>query len=116
MRIGFTFANYNNSVLSIQAAQSIAAGCGGYHCEVVIVDNASIDREKRILSERNALPAQCRVVWNQENVGYFGGLNIGLAELRKGGSRFDAIVIGNNDLVFEPEFFSALLAEFKLLG
>jgi GT2 family glycosyltransferase len=116
MRIGFTFTNYNNSKLSIQAAQSIAASRGACHCEIVIVDNASNDRERPILGEQGVLPAHCKVIWNADNVGYFGGLNTGLTELQKEGNRFDAIVIGNNDLVFEPEFFSALEAEKEKLA
>ncbi len=105
MRIGFAFTNYNNSALSIQAAQSIAANCGEWECEIVLVDNASAQEERRILAEPGALPANCAVMWNERNVGYFDGLNIGVAALKEINQHFDAIVIGNNDLVFGQEFF-----------
>lgn len=108
MKVGFTFTNYNNSALSIQAAQSIAANHGDCDYEIVLVDNASTEQERRVLAEPGVLPAHCRVIWNTENVGYFNGLNIGMAALRHGESDFDAIVIGNNDLVFEPDFFEAM--------
>jgi GT2 family glycosyltransferase len=107
MRIGFTFTNYNNSELSIQAAHSIAASHGDCEYDIVLVDNASTDQQCRVLGAPGALPEGCSVVWNAENVGYFNGLNIGIAALRRNGA-YDAIVIGNNDLVFEPSFFTAL--------
>ncbi|UVE19038.1 glycosyltransferase [Pseudomonas sp. LS44] len=108
MKIGFTFTNYNNSRLSIQAAQSIAANHGDCDYEIVLVDNASTDEERMILSPSGALPVHCTVLWNPYNVGYFDGLNLGMAALLKRASQYDAIVIGNNDLVFEPEFFEGL--------
>lgn len=116
MRIGFTFTNYNNSSLSIQAAQSIAANCGDCEYGIVLVDNASAQQERRILAESGVLPANCAVIWNEKNVGYFAGLNIGVAALKKTSEHYDAIVIGNNDLVFGQEFFSGLKAVGKLLA
>lgn len=108
MKIGFTFTNYNNSRLSIQAAQSIAANHGDYEYEIVLVDNASTDEERSILAEPGALPLYCSVIWNERNVGYFDGLNIGITALQDLSSQYDAIIIGNNDLVFEPDFFNGL--------
>lgn len=108
MKIGFTFTNYNNSALSIQAAQSIAANHGEHSYEIVLVDNASTESERRILAEPGALPPHCRVLWNATNLGYFDGLNMGVDALRAGNEQFDAIVIGNNDLVFEQAFFAGI--------
>jgi GT2 family glycosyltransferase len=108
MKIGFTFTNYNNSALSIQAAQSIAANHGDCAYEIVLVDNASTEAERRILAAPGVLPAHCRVIWNPTNVGYFDGLNLGIDALRETMPDADAIVIGNNDLVFEPVFFAGI--------
>lgn len=108
MKLGFTFTNYNNSLLSIQAAQSIASNRGEYDYEIVLVDNASTEHERKILAEPGALPPNCRVLWNTANVGYFAGLNLGIDALLDGGAHFDAIVIGNNDLVFDLAFFSGI--------
>ncbi|MCZ8076091.1 MAG: hypothetical protein CFE41_09330 [Burkholderiales bacterium PBB2] len=108
MKIGFTFTNYNNSALSIQAAQSIASNHGLDNYEIVFVDNASTEQERSILAAPGALPANCRIIWNETNVGYFEGLNLGIEALRVQDQKHDVIVIGNNDLVFEPSFFAGL--------
>lgn len=108
MKIGFTFTNYNNSALSIQAARSIAEHHGEHAYELVLVDNASTEQERRILAEPGALPPGCRVIWNPTNVGYFDGLNLGIAALRESMPDADAIVIGNNDLVFDADFFAGM--------
>lgn len=109
MKIGFTFTNYNNSALSIQAAHSIAENHGEHEYEIVLVDNASTEAERFILAEPGALPDNCRVIWNSVNVGYFDGLSHGVDALRERANDFDAIVIGNNDLVFEVAFFEGLV-------
>lgn len=116
MKIGFTFTNYNNSRLSIQAAQSIAANHGDCEYEIVLVDNASIDAERQILATPGELPARCTVLWNACNVGYFDGLNLGMAALHDRAPHYDAIVIGNNDLVFERDFFDGLKRRSEVLA
>lgn len=116
MKIGFTFTNYNNSRLSIQAAQSIAANHGDCDYEIVLVDNASTDEERLILSATSALPEHCTVLWSASNVGYFDGLNLGIVALHKLASQYDVIVIGNNDLVFEPKFFEGLKRHAEVLA
>lgn len=108
MKIGFVFTNYNNSLLSVQAAQSIATHHGDCDYQILLVDNASNEPERSILAAPGALPPHCEVVWNADNIGYFGGLNLGLAALRTEASDYDVIVIGNNDLVFDADFFAAL--------
>lgn len=108
MKIGFTFTNYNNSRLSIQAAQSIAKNNRGCDYQIVLVDNASTEEERHILAAPGVLPPHCKVLWNPQNVGYFDGLNLGIAALREQNANYDAIVIGNNDLVFESAFFEGM--------
>jgi GT2 family glycosyltransferase len=108
VRIGFTFTNYNNSRLSIQAAQSIAANHGVHEYDIVLVDNASNEEERQILAASGALPPGCTVLWNSRNAGYFEGLNLGMAALHERAPHYDVVVIGNNDLVFERDFFEGL--------
>lgn len=108
MKVGFTFTNFNNSQLSIQAAQSIAANHGDCEYDIVLVDNASNESEREILAAEGALPARCAVLWSASNTGYFTGLNLGMAALHEKAPCFDAVVIGNNDLVFERDFFVGL--------
>jgi GT2 family glycosyltransferase len=116
LKIGFTFTNYNNSHLSIQAAQSIAANHGDCEYDIVLVDNASTESEREILGAEGALPERCSVLWSASNTGYFGGLNLGMAALFEGAPCYDAVVIGNNDLVFGPDFFEGLQRRSDLLA
>jgi GT2 family glycosyltransferase len=81
MKIGFAFTNYNNSLLSIQAAKSISENKGDFDCRIILVDNSSKEDEKNILMESGALPSICSVLWSPINVGYFAGLNLGIDEL-----------------------------------
>lgn len=111
MKVGFIFTNYNNSILSVQLAQSIAASHGECQYEIIFVDNNSIESERIILGEPGALPSHCSVIWNSVNVGYFDGLNIGISEFLGREVHYDAIIIGNNDLIFDDTFFSALKNE-----
>ncbi len=115
MKIGFTFTNYNNSRLSIQAAQSIAFNHGDCDYEIVLVDNASTEDERRILAAPGALPHRCTVLWSTRNVGYFGGLNMGIEALQVRAAHYDAIVVGNNDLMFERDFFDGLKSRIETL-
>lgn len=105
MKIGFVFTNYNNSKLSIQAARSIADSARDCDFDIVIVDNASKEQERTILAEPGILPSSCFVLWSETNTGYFGGLNLGIDQLKKRNGDLDAVVIGNNDLVFDYAFF-----------
>lgn len=116
MKIGFAFTNYNNSYLSIQAVRSIVDSAFDCEVDIVIVDNASSKAERLILSDLDSLPSCCFVHWNETNVGYFDGLNIGMDILLKRNSDLDAIVIGNNDLVFDHDFFINMKARLQTFG
>lgn len=115
MKIGFVFTNYNNSALSIQAAQSIASSHGEHEYEIVLVDNASNEEERQILKSSGVLPQRCRILWNSCNVGYFDGLNLGIRALNDYAINYDAIVIGNNDLVFDHAFFDGMQRRQEIL-
>lgn len=110
MNIGFVFTNYNNSLLTIQAIHSILKSAGSSDVEIVIVDNASTGSEREVLASGAAeFPdALVRIVWNDENVGYFAGLNCGLDALMRPYGFYDFVVIGNNDLIFDVVFFDTL--------
>lgn len=49
------------------------------------------------------------VVASSENLGYFGGLNLGIKYLRERCGDLDAVVIGNNDLLFAEDFVDSLV-------
>jgi GT2 family glycosyltransferase len=105
MKIGFVFTNYNNTHYTMQAIKSIYDDCGGHQPVVVIVDNASNAAEvAALIACREKFP-EVRYIFNKKNVGYFAGLNCGLDLLIEREAYLDCIVVGNNDLVFPPQFF-----------
>jgi GT2 family glycosyltransferase len=107
MKVGFVFTNYNNSLLTVQAINSIETNKSDCACSIVIIDNCSTDIERDILFN-NILSSSVKVVFNKINIGYFPGLNLGIDELIKNHFDFDLIVIGNNDLVFDRSFFQSI--------
>lgn len=104
MKIGFVFTNYNNSQLTRETVTSIARSGNGLNSVVVIVDNnsdaADVDRLREIERDVEGVT----LVLNDQNVGYFPGLNVGIRYLRDRYADLDCIVAGNNDLLF-PETF-----------
>ena len=78
--------------------------------ELIIVDNASTDgsfeRIKRFLEERRVSDVRVRIIRNDKNLGYAGGMNVGW-EARDPDSKYVAFV--NNDLVATPESLAKLV-------
>ncbi|HTK55243.1 MAG TPA: glycosyltransferase [Gemmatimonadales bacterium] len=104
MRVGFVFTNYNNSSFTREAIASLRAGTRWPETEVVIVDNRSNETDVAALREMTAGVGNVTLLLNPENVGYFPGLNIGLRHLRQAHPDLAHVVVGNNDLVFPPDF------------
>jgi GT2 family glycosyltransferase len=108
MRIGFVCTNYNNSRYSRAATASLHDGGSMADVHCVIVDNNSREQDVAALKEiRRDYPA-VELLLHGENVGYFAGLNLGIAHLRARWPDLQHIVVGNNDLVFAPDFVGAL--------
>lgn len=109
MQFGLTFINYNNSGYTRKLLDSLSRIEPPEAFQVVIVDNASTD------AERDRLVAMCKgrpnvsLHLNDRNVGYFAGLNCGIAELRRLHPELEYIVVGNNDLEFPPDFLRSIL-------
>lgn len=114
MKIGFVFTNYNNSQYTRKAIHSISLNENWNNCYIVIVDNCSKQADIEQLEAIKKDYPSIRLVLNQENVGYFKGLNIGLTLLRDTVKDLDHIVIGNNDLVFPVDFCRMIEANSQL--
>jgi GT2 family glycosyltransferase len=108
LNLGFVFTNFNNSQLTLNALKSIKEGFIGGEYSVVVVDNDSSEIEKKILADGVGCHPDVQIIFNNKNVGYFNGLNIGINSLRENKSKLQFIVVGNNDLTFESTFFSAM--------
>jgi GT2 family glycosyltransferase len=103
MRLAYICTNYNNSQETVAAAKSLLEN-GGHEYRIIVVDNDSANSERQQLSDLQANHAEVDVVFNPDNVGYFGGLNVGLRRLKDTYADFEYVVVGNNDLLFPAGF------------
>jgi GT2 family glycosyltransferase len=69
--------------------------------EILIVDDASGSETAAFL---DGLPAPVRVIRNRENLGFAAGNNLAVSQ-----ARGQWLVLINNDLVFQPGWFEALI-------
>lgn len=103
MKIGYVCTNYNNSALTREAVCSLLKN-GADQFRVVVVDNNSDKENVEALKSLANEFEQVELILNDENVGYFRGLNLGIRHLRANQPDFQIMVVGNNDLVFPPDF------------
>jgi GT2 family glycosyltransferase len=103
MTLGFVCTNYNNAAYTREAVASLHRG-GSAGVRIAVVDNqsgaADVDELRSLAREYPAVD----LILNERNVGYFPGLNIGIAHLRERYPDVDVLAVGNNDLVFSPGF------------
>lgn len=108
MNVGFVFTNFNNSNYTRDVVVSICKSFSGANVRIVIVDNASCHAEVcRLQNIAQEFPC-VKMIYNDKNVGYFRGLNLGIAYLRMDSVPLNYIVIGNNDLLFPNNFVDQL--------
>ncbi|HAS6158945.1 TPA: glycosyltransferase [Vibrio vulnificus] len=103
LKIGFVFTNYNNTKYTELALESISKSDSS-EAPVVIVDNSS---ESNCITELTKVCERFEnayLILNDENIGYFKGLNTGIAQGRKQFPEVDYWIIGNNDLSFPSNF------------
>lgn len=114
-RIGFVMTNYNNAVYTRGAVESLVKSPQWTQCEVVVVDNNSQPIDVAALERlKNEYP-RIHLVLNDENIGYFPGLNVGIRYLRERYADLGVMVVGNNDLVFPQDVVESLWAISPLL-
>lgn len=104
MKIGYVCTNYNNSSYTRAAIASLVAGSRASDVCIVVVDNKSNDEDVALLREIGREFPDVELLFSPENVGYFPGLNLGLRHLRQRWPEIEHVVVGNNDLVFPPDF------------
>lgn len=97
-RVSVLIVNYNGEKL-LPACVSSVLGAVGNFAEVVVVDNGSRDKSIEILNRFSGI----RVVRNNENLGFAGGNNSGLAACSG-----DYILLLNNDTIVPPDFLQVL--------
>jgi GT2 family glycosyltransferase len=75
---------------------------GGEDVDVIVVDNASDD------GTAEAITGRAEVIRNERNLGYAGGMNVGIRRALERG--VDAVLLLNNDVELEPGAIDALVA------
>lgn len=110
MKIGFVFTNFNNSQVTREAIHSISLNDYWDDSFIVIVDNKSDENDIELLKGIQLDFPNIRLILNNENSGYFRGLNFGIKYLRDNHKNINYIIIGNNDLVFPPDFIKSIYA------
>lgn len=92
---------YNGRDLLPRCLESVFEDAGDLGVEVIVVDNASRDGTPEMVAE---LFPSVRLIANEENVGYGGGLNAGIAEAR---GRY--LLVLNQDIAVKPGSLRALV-------
>ncbi|WP_040194945.1 glycosyltransferase family 2 protein [Clostridium culturomicium] len=102
----FTFiaVNYNNSHFTIDYINSVNNIIIDKEDEVriIIVDNASKRQDLMEVKKYSENIGNVSIIESEVNLGYFKGLNLGIAEALKKNRK--NIIIGNNDLAFDENF------------
>jgi len=109
MNLGFIFTNYNNSDVTIEAVKTILVIKDTKNLKIIIVDNNSSILEKNKLINEFDNNFSVHLILNENNLGYFNGLNCGIELMKQIKFHFDFLIIGNNDLLFSPKFGEQLL-------
>jgi GT2 family glycosyltransferase len=105
----FIFTNYNNSSFSKDVVKSIRSLDLKKDIKIILVDNASNNKQREELDKIKKVYKNVHIIYNNPNVGYFRGLNIGISYARANWPRYQYFIIGNNDLIFPKSFLKRLL-------
>lgn len=97
----FVAVNFNNSELTISYIESIFA-LNNKNCHIIIIDNNSDAKDIEQLEIYCQKFITIVLIKNDKNIGYFPALNIGLSHIKR--AEEDYVIIGNNDLSFNPDF------------
>jgi GT2 family glycosyltransferase len=116
MKLGYVCTNFNNSHFTVEAVRSLVSSAAGVHeVRIVVVDNLSSAEDRATLKKLADEFSCVDVLLNDENVGYFPGLNCGIRYIRKNYPDIQHLIVGNNDLIFAPEFCDQVNAQRKML-
>lgn len=117
MRLAYVCTNFNNSHFTVDAVRSLVVSAGSAHeLRVVVIDNQSAPEQVETLRVLAAeFPTIVDLLLNEQNVGYFPGLNCGIRRMRERYPGVQHLVIGNNDLLFPADFCGRVERHLELL-
>jgi GT2 family glycosyltransferase len=93
-KYSFVILNFNNALRTAVAVDSIVERYSIEH-EIIIVDNNSSDDDKKLLKMIKKDFEFIKLIYNVENLGFSGGMNVGITE-----ASGDYIILCNNDICF----------------
>lgn len=108
MKFVFIAVNYNGSIHTENYLQSLQGMALPQEdsMEAVIVDNKSNDADLARVRDSVAQRPFARLIQQDQNPGYFKGLNAGIDTCQK--NEDTLLIVGNNDLEFSPDFLIKL--------
>ena len=113
-KIAFICVNFNNSKITIDYIESVynIINIDKVHFNISIVDNNSLTDELIILENylKKTQFSNIELIKNNDNLGYFSGLNCGICKLDV--QDYDFVIIGNNDLSFSVDFIENLQKQY----
>jgi GT2 family glycosyltransferase len=116
MKLGYVCTNFNNSHFTVDAVRSLVAAAGSAHeLHIVVVDNQSAPEHVTTLRQLAGEHAAVDLLLNDQNVGYFPGLNCGMRRMRERYPDVKHLVIGNNDLLFPVDFCATVEQNLSVL-
>ena len=95
--------NYNGEKVIRQTIESVLASQCAFSYEIIIVDNASIDKSKQILQKIDH-DKKISFLWLEKNFGFAGGNNRGIAK-----ARGEYVILLNNDCPVQKDWLQELI-------
>lgn len=107
-KVSLIVLTYNNLALTKECLESIELNTEYDNYEVIIVDNLSTDDTRNYLKKHYLGRINYTVIFNDENVGFAAGNNIGLEN-----ATGDILILLNNDTYVSPYWLGGLVKAFK---
>lgn len=105
--LGIVVLSYNGLNYSLKCIESLLL-VESTPRELVLVDNASTDGSDQEFRKRYENDSRITLILLDRNLGYTGGMNIGIRHLLKD-KEIKVILLLNNDTVVRPNFLSSLM-------
>jgi GT2 family glycosyltransferase len=107
-RVPIIIPVFNALEYTKQAVETLKRNTHSNMYEVIIVDNGSTDGTKDYLTKLvQDDPEHFRVVTNETNLGFAGGMNTGLRAIAT--AKWEYVVLANNDLLFSKNWLYQML-------
>lgn len=103
-KVSLIILTYNNLDLTKDCLKSIEDNTYYEDYELIIVDNMSKDDTREYLRVNYGNRQNCKLIFNEDNLGFAAGNNVGLAA-----AEGDILIILNNDTYVGPYWLSALI-------